>query len=172
MSRRGARIARKLEKALQEKEKSARLVSTFAESVSRKKPRLSKNPDSIFSMFVTWDADNPDKVDEWSWGVARSCILDEWDSEILPKLKEWEKKTWGEVDLLSSDSGHKMHHTHKTDDICDEAISRMNEIERAEEVVFRFRLGNLKRLWGFRRAEHFEILWYDPTHKIYPTEQT
>jgi hypothetical protein len=39
-----------------------------------------------------------------------------------------------------------------------------------EEDIYRFRLGNKRRLWGFRRVNLFEILWYDPDHNVYPTD--
>lgn len=45
----------------------------------------------------------------------------------------------------------------------------MIEIERFHDVLFRFRAGNLERVWGYRIVNIFHVLWYDPTHQIYPT---
>jgi hypothetical protein len=57
-----------------------------------------------------------------------------------------------------------------TDVIRDEAQYRLIEIEKYRDVIFRFRLGNKRRLWGHRIVSNFEIIWFDPTHQIYPTE--
>ncbi len=38
------------------------------------------------------------------------------------------------------------------------------------EDLFRFRLGNLPRLWGFRIVNVFYLLWYDSEHEIYPIQ--
>jgi hypothetical protein len=54
--------------------------------------------------------------------------------------------------------------------LADEAQYRAAELEKFSDTIFRFRLGSTKRLWGFRVVNHFEVIWYDPNHEIYPTE--
>jgi len=133
-------------------------------------------PDRVFSMQMTYakeeaDARNEADVEgEWTWGVSRQWSYADWQDVLSPKLEEWSKLTWGEIDRFSSSSGHKMHHNMNTDAICEEAQYRMVEVDRYSEVIFRFRLGNKRRLWGFRIVNRFEILWYDPTHAIYPVD--
>lgn len=78
--------------------------------------------------------------------------------------------TWAEIDRLSSDTGHKMHHNMEVDVIVEEAQYRLIELDKYPDVIFRFRLGNKPRLWGFRTLANFEVLWFDPEHEIYPTE--
>lgn len=56
----------------------------------------------------------------------------------------------------------------ETERIDGEAQRRLVEIGRVSDSVYRFRLGNLPRLWGLRIVGQFHILWYDPTHRIYP----
>ncbi|WP_164780247.1 hypothetical protein [Mesorhizobium sp. M7A.F.Ca.US.011.01.1.1] len=178
MSKREARIARDLAAKLKEQEKSVRLrerlpiggIRLGADVVDEKQVRTGADPGSVFSLQMTWACEKPDREHSWSWGVARDWSASDWEGLILPKLTEWEKLTWGEIDRPSSDSGHKMHHNMDTTEICDEAQSRMVEIERYADVIFRFRLGNKRRLWGHRIVNKFEILWFDPTHQIYPTE--
>jgi len=63
-----------------------------------------------------------------------------------------------------------MHHNMDVEQICDEAQYRLVELELYSYIIFRFRLGNIRRLWGFRQLAQFEILWYDPTHQVYPTD--
>jgi hypothetical protein len=38
------------------------------------------------------------------------------------------------------------------------------------DEIFRFRMSNLERLYGFIRAADFEVIWFDPTHQTYPTD--
>jgi hypothetical protein len=120
---------------------------------------------------MTWSCDDPDHEGAWSWGVARKWSDDDWNDDICPKLAEWSKLTWAEVDRFSSDTSHKMHHMTNVEDICDEAQRRLAEVDKEGEEIFRFRLSNKKRLWGFRIVSEFEILWFDPTHTIYPVDR-
>lgn len=170
LSKSEARIARKHEKALQAREKSARLVEAYISEEPIKVVRVGADPDSIYHMNVTIECDNPDQEGTWSWGVARKWQNDEWAKSIEPKLSEWSKLTWAEIDSHTSDTGHKMHHNMDCDNICEEAQYRMIEIDRLFEVLFRFRAGNLERVWGYRVVNVFHVLWYDPTHRIYPTD--
>ena len=165
-----ARIARKNLKALQAQEKSARLVQAHIAEIPVKEARIGANPDSIFHMKAEIMCDNPDVEGSWSWGVPRQWCAQEWTDKIQPRFVEWSNLTWAEIDGFASDSGHKMHHNMGCDDICEEAQDRMTEIERFFDVLFRFRAGNLERVWGYRIVNTFHVLWYDPTHRIYPTD--
>ena len=89
---------------------------------------------------------------------------------ILPKLTQFETMLWREIENATTDNGHRMHHSMPFDAICGECQSRLLEIEKLEDDIYRFRLGNRKRLWGFRVLNDFGILWYDPLHQVYPTE--
>jgi hypothetical protein len=63
-----------------------------------------------------------------------------------------------------------MHHSMAIETICDECQTRLLELEKVDGEIYRFRLGNRRRLWGFRILQTFEILWYDPEHRVYPTD--
>ncbi|WP_133117402.1 hypothetical protein [Paramylibacter kogurei] len=168
-SKRQARAERKHIAAAKKAEKNARLVTTVVQE-NIKKPRKNKNPDSIFAMHMSWCLDYADRECSWSWGCQRDWTEAEWAENIKPKLDEWSKLTWKEIDEFSSDTGHKMHHNMDCDVICEEAQLRLLEIELDGDVIFRFRLGNKLRLWGFRKLQEFQIVWYDRQHKIYPTD--
>lgn len=167
MSRKEARIERENLKRLRDEEKSVRLRERQPQE---KVVRTGADPVSAFQMTMTWTCDAPDWEDSWSWGQLRKWDDATWTSIIEPKLREFERLTWSEIDRFSSGEGHKMHHNMDTESICEEAQYRMIEIDRYDDVIFRFRLGNKRRLWGHRVVANFEILWYDPEHKIYPTE--
>jgi len=54
--------------------------------------------------------------------------------------------------------------------ICTESQARLSDLQQYADEIYRFRLGNKRRLWGFRILNAFETLWYDPEHNIYPTD--
>jgi hypothetical protein len=163
-----ARIARQAKRAADNANKNVRFASAVKEELAA---RFVENPASTYQMTVSWNVDNADVLEAWSWGVMRQWSDDDWNETILPKLEQFKVLTWAEIDKLSSDTGHKMHHSTATSLICDEAQLRLWDIEKHEDNMFRFRLGNLPRLWGFKRGAEFQVLWYDPTHQIYPTQQ-
>jgi hypothetical protein len=84
--------------------------------------------------------------------------------------REFEKLYWREIEKFNAGNGHQMHHSMPIDAICTEACKRLEFLEMVEADIYRFRLGNKRRLWGFRRVNLFEILWYDPDHNVYPTD--
>lgn len=167
MSKREARIARDNEKRLKQAEKNARLVEIVKDI---EEPRLGADPNSIFDMKMSWSRDGADRSDSWSWGTPREWTDDDWDNLIKPKLEEWSNLKWSEIDQFSSGEGHKMHHLMDTGVIVEEAQYRLIEIDRYADRIFRFRLGNKRRLWGHRIVSKFYVIWYDPKHEIYPTE--
>jgi hypothetical protein len=167
MSKREARVERENQKRLKNLEKAARLRERMPPD---KEIRIGADPASAFHMTMTWTCESPDIEGAWSWGQPRQWEDAIWDGVIEPKLREFSRLTWSEIDTFASGSGHKMHHNMDTESICDEAQYRMIEIDQYSDVIFRFRLGNKRRLWGFRTVANFEILWFDPEHKIYPTE--
>ena len=81
--------------------------------------------------------------------------------------------TWAEIDAQRA-GGHRKHHDQPISSIAPDA---QNDIERArlDEIfgddIYRFRLSGQKRLWGFRERHVFHVVWWDPSHLVYPTER-
>lgn len=187
MGRKEARIARKIERQVRDSEKRARLIGAVPDS---KVPRASieindsrsaravASPESIMQMRMAYKLfDYADRVGSWSWGQARNWCTPEAMAGsgcvVRTALAEMSNLTWSEI--LSQNTGtrrrrRKKHHSQSLDSICDEAQARWLEIERAEDELFRFRLGGRARLWGVREGATFFVVWWDASHKIYPTE--
>lgn len=119
---------------------------------------------------MAWTIDAADRDGRWSWGVDREWGDQAWADIIEPKLKEFEQLLWREIEAQTTDTGHRSHHPMDVDQICKESQERLVELQHSHDTIYRFRLGNKRRLWGFRIVNVFETLWYDPNHKIYPTE--
>lgn len=194
--RKEIRQQRKLEKESKKAEKIAKYKQSLLKDVPSQTPKFKVLPDtekepkvhngiiplsdvkqpkkgtacSRFSLNMSWCANYADVADSWSWGESRNWHESEWTDEILPGLNHMAQLLWREIDQMSSDTGHKMHHGHEIADLCQEAQDRWchNNLEQFGEV-FRFRLGNKKRAWGIIIHAHFHLVWYERYHNIYPT---
>lgn len=169
-TRREARIARDAERALQEAEKSARIRADVAIPV--RQIRAGVDPGSVFHLSMSWTCDGADCAGAWSSGTARQWTPAQWDGDLHPNLVHFSGLTWAEIEaqLTGGKDRHRKHHSMPVEALWDEAQLRLIDLDQAEETIFRFRLGNRPRLWGFRRAAVFHVLWFDPKHEIYPTD--
>jgi hypothetical protein len=139
-----------------------------------KLPRSTANPDSIMTKLMEWCPLRADRIGGWSWGQQRQWNDQEWDGEIHPKLLEFQKLTWAEIFAQRTGSKkkrHKLHHDMEVFKLIPEACDRWSEIGLEEyDTAFRFRLGGERRLWGYKILATFKLIWWDPQHKIYPTD--
>ena len=54
--------------------------------------------------------------------------------------------------------------------LCPAAQRRLLDLRLDEfDELFRFRLGNLERLWGVIHLDVFYPVWWDPEHKVCPS---
>ncbi|MBL4613641.1 MAG: hypothetical protein JKY27_02040 [Magnetovibrio sp.] len=180
-SKRDKRIAREYLKLEHQENKSARLrttpagdrdVRTAGNPGTSKTPRSSKNPGSISQMRMEWTTAMVDQEGVWAWGEPRAWSGEHWSDLIHPNLSEFEMLTWAEIwaQRTGGRKRHKKHHDMEVRVLRDEAVERWGEIGELGEITFRFRLGNRRRLWGYRQVNKFHLIWWDPTHKIYPTD--
>lgn len=138
--------------------------------LTNQNPINNKNPDSIMQKNMQWIADKKDNIGRWSWGVSRDQI-DQDFNEISSFLNSLTSNRWYEI--LSQRSGeHYKHHEQEVFSIEKEAIERWAELGLEEfDTAFRFRSGSTKRIWGYKIVDVFHLIWWDPNHKIYPTEK-
>ncbi len=141
-----------------------------AKSIVLKKEAVSHPLKSRMGMRMTWSDERKDVNGEWSWGETRDWTGNLWDQTILPFLEEYKNKMWSEIERENA-GGDKRHKAYEIDVICTEAQTRLIEIELDYlDEVFRFRLGNKPRFYGFRLQHVFFALWWDGEHKICPTD--
>ncbi|QQX83757.1 hypothetical protein JJQ59_15250 [Cupriavidus necator] len=176
------REARELAGAEAAAEKRARLLQRPLEHGSPrienapaggKSARIEEDPGSIYGVRMQWCPLRSDVDGKWSWGQDRQWSAQDWENIILPALEALQALTWGEIvaQRTGGNNRHKKHHDMDVGVIDDEALERW--IARGLEeydTAFRFRLGNMPRLWGFRTAAKFNIVWWDPAHRIYPVD--
>lgn len=133
-------------------------------------PTISTSVYSRFSEKVSWSDAKADRAGKWSWGESRNWDESEWNDVIHPAFRNFQSLTWAEVDNQSSGTGHKHHHSHEISDLIAEAQVRWVELrlEEFSDLIFRFRLGGKRRVWGYVVQAHFFIIWWDRNHSIYP----
>ncbi len=125
---------------------------------------LGKDPDEghpSFS-FRYIDKDGP-----WSW--AR--VSQQHKAQILDFIGDMCSLSWPEIAQQRDSRGQKHHYQH-VDSIDADARKRLSilKLEDDTDWLYRFRLGNKQRLWGFRKQGVFQAIWWDPRHTVYPTE--
>jgi len=138
-----------------------------------KRPKIQENPDSIISMILEWCKGRADVIGRWSWGQDRQWSEGEWENIIKLNLDELSKLTWYEI--FKQETGthrrRKKHHDMDIEEICIEAYKRWIRIGLEDyDTIFRFRFGGEKRLWGFTEINKFFLIWWDPKHKIRPSD--
>lgn len=103
----------------------------------------------------------------WSWEVESATLR-----KIIAFLREMERLTWAEVRAQLT-GGRRRGPKHKfipADHLCPEAQRRLTEIKLDEfDELFRFRLGNMERLWGAVYDDVFYPVWWDPAHRVCPS---
>lgn len=108
-----------------------------------------------------------DRSDKNSWGWHLLADPDEFVSLLL----DWGSKTWDELRAERA-GAHKRHHWQPVAGLCSEAKKRLEDLKLDDlnDEIFRFRHGGTKRFWGFESNGVFHAIWWDPDHKVYPSE--
>jgi hypothetical protein len=105
---------------------------------------------------------------DWSWGLGEDALL-----KIVQFLRDMERLTWKEIWSQQTGGHRRRGAKHKfipAGSLCTAAQNRLLErgLEEFDEL-FRFRLGNMERLWGVIHLGIFYPVWWDPGHKVCPS---
>jgi hypothetical protein len=111
-----------------------------------------------------------DHSGSWSWAVDEAALR-----KITAFLSEMETLTWTEIQAQMTHSkkgSHRKHHSMAPGLLCPEAQNRLEALGLDDvDELFRFRLGNEPRLWGVIDDDGiFYPVWWDPRHRVYPTD--
>jgi hypothetical protein len=189
VSRREKRIAAKEEKQQLRGEKRAVEVakilargkhSSEADSPKRstaKLPTQTANPTGgIFGQLCRVSSDKEDRDGRWSWGIDRNWHASHGEKHVSSFLVNYDgTKTWREIfEEKAVGKGEQIkprHVKYPIEAICTEAVKRLEERQLDDQdEIFRFRMTNLERLYGFIIGASFATVWFDPTHEIYPVD--
>lgn len=130
---------------------------------TRKAPRLGVNVEKLTEMNPSWRLSRCDIEGPFGWGEVN---IEQLCSTIVPKLKNFESMTWGEIQQQRSQI-----HPMNTGDLSDVARRRLEEINQDDiDMIYEFPLSGKERIWGIKKGPVVFLLWWDPNHQVYPTQ--
>lgn len=124
----------------------------------RKVAHERENPESIMSEHPSWSFSAYDKSGRWAFSKERLCDMF-WD-EILPKLSQFERMTWGDVLIASK----KQNHTVAVPSLNKVAQERLSELGIFRDQLVSLRLNGTLRIYGYLSLATLVILWVDDDH--------
>ncbi|MEV1331507.1 hypothetical protein AB0J20_18240 [Micromonospora costi] len=148
-------------------------AGVIAKSAGERQPKaILRLPGNDGRLVVSFQ--HVDRAFDGAWGWPAAGTHDAW--EVLDFLCEISRLTWGEI--LSQETGqmnkrHKKHHAYSTETVGSAARARLADLRINEltDELFRFRISGPKRLWGWRAEDVFHVLWWDPDHKVCPSDK-
>jgi len=108
-----------------------------------------------------------DQEGPWGWRTKASS---RWWKDILPKLQDLERMTWGAIKQAAGGRTRGTNsHTVQVKDLSQKAKERLKKI-RQEDVseLFSLRLTGTWRIYGIRDRRALKLLWFDEDHTVYP----
>ena len=109
---------------------------------------------NYYDFYPSWVFRDSDK-EYWTYSNN-----DFWN-DILPKLKDFEGRSWNEILQMSKKSNHRISNTESFNKV---AIKRLNELRIEADSIISLRLSGNHRLYGYVIDTAFHILWYDVDH--------
>jgi hypothetical protein len=116
--------------------------------------------------------DRDDNAEWAAWPSERDGLL-----KILAFLQEMERLSWTEIRAQQTGGKQRRGAKHKSipvENLIPEAQQRLLQLDLDDhDELFRFRLGNMERLWGVFVGGHhvFYPIWWDPDHRICPSAE-
>ncbi len=112
----------------------------------------------------TWKLDTADQEGPFGWQshLQKSAF---WPG-IMKRLAEMESMTW---QVIRQTTGS---HPIPVSDLSKEAQVRLAEIRQDDvDELYSLRVTGRRRLWGIMEGHSLKILWWDPDHKVCPSNR-
>lgn len=109
---------------------------------------------------ITWRIGRLQYKEEslYSWRMSADKLI-----EVVQKLGGWEGSSLDEI--LGRNS-----HEVKVEQLAKEAQKEMVRLKIDDvESLLSLRLRGKERIWGIRRGQVVELLWWDPEHEVCPS---
>ncbi|NQT38259.1 MAG: hypothetical protein HQ581_12255 [Planctomycetes bacterium] len=157
--------------------KRKKSVKTAHSPGNRKVPKYGETPPTGKQVNVGFDpSDFADDNPVWTvslfdvkgpWGRGKVKSEETLWAEILPKLRDYERMTWKQID-----ANRRYNHPVPVSKIIPDAKKRLSDLNLDDyERLYRLRLGSRLRLWGIRDRNILRLLWWDPDHEICPSRK-
>ena len=138
----------------------------------KKQPAAVEDPDKWRDQKPAWCVSRCDLEGcPWSWEHADKDGL----KQILRRLSEHEKRAWKEILLDTDGRGRKCNGEIDADHerIARDAKNRLRHLGLAGfDTLLKLRVDGPGRVWGIREGRALFIIWWDPTHSVYPLDDS
>lgn len=110
---------------------------------------------------VWWTFGLFDNYTGWVSSAGPDCFC-----AVSDKMKQFELRTWREI---AQDGARN--HAVEVDKLCSDARKRLQEIQLDEvSALWSFRFSGTNRIWGVRTGRLFQVVWWDPEHRVCPVD--
>ena len=117
---------------------------------------------NVSQQTVLWSMASFDHEAEW-WDASH---VEETFRFVGKRMKMYERMTWGQIE-----SNQKRDHPVKCGKLDPKAQKRLTQLRQDDvDELWRFRFNGLPRIWGIREGRLFKVLWWDPLHKVCPSD--
>ncbi|HWT04909.1 MAG TPA: hypothetical protein VN224_04060 [Xanthomonadales bacterium] len=128
-----------------------------------KRPKFTTEPGSIMDLRPAWRLGNLRMKAPFGWDAITGDEM----KQVVEHFKGLESMTWSAI-LIGAKK-----HNHNCDvaEMCRQAQACLIEDwQGGADEILTMRLTNRKRIWGILEGAVVYLLWWDPTHAVYPTE--
>ena len=94
------------------------------------------------------------------WAFTKERINDQFWTEILPKMQDFETQTWNDILVTAK----KQNHAIDPSELHKQAQKRLEEKYIEAESIISLRLTGNHRIYGYMSQFIFNVLWYDDDH--------
>jgi hypothetical protein len=130
---------------------------------SRKEPKEAERVEFL-NMKASWRINKIQMVDPYGWhGLNIEDI-----NHIKERLSNFETMTWNEIFVQSK----KHNHSIPVEDFrCEHARRWMKSNMPDQLELWTLRFNGPERVWGIFAEGAYQVIFWDPEHRIYPTHR-
>lgn len=138
--------------------KSKNVPTKAVDRLDKKTVRIEKQP---ADNKPVWRFSTTDKEGLFKWPKGTPE-----EGEIVKKLHEFDSMSWQEIE-------GSQHHYLSPKSLSKEAKQRLEELKLDDEIehLFSFHLQGKPRIIAIRHLGIAKLLWFDPEHKVSPSEK-
>jgi len=141
---------------------------------SHRKPKQVFNPQIAKIPRTDPSISTAKQTVHWSFAIFDNMLWhdDVSKEEVFVKvadhMKAYEGRTWAEIETQNAKHDHPV----PVKNLTAKAQARLQALKQDDvEKLWRFRFSNLQRIWGIRDGRLFKVIWWDPEHKICPSNR-
>ena len=141
-------------------------LNKLSDGLDRLKAKSNLTLHGLFSYISTLDSEDcPNEVLKL---IVRDIKHQFFLTKLYPKLKEYEKLTWDEIEKQQYGSeGKTKNHPIAKKALIKEAQDRLKELKQDDvDEVYSLRLEGKLRIFGIREDNCLKIIWVDTNHEV------